>query len=239
MSGIFPVNGASAGDTTNSVLSPTLAAGTTAAWYRSSCSQAVDRFALNALISEILNAVNAAGISYDGSRVNNLALALAAIEANAVSTTTVESMIAAAVAALVGSAPDNMNTLREISAALCNDPNFCTTVETRFSELIGTAPAGYQTLGDLFDAIGGDPNFASSVNAALAGKADNSITITGGGIATGGGDLTADRVITVTAATLAQIQAGTDDTVAITPAGLADYLAAVAASGGPLVFVQI
>lgn len=41
--------------------------------------------------------------------------------------------------------------------------------------------------------------------------------ITGAGLATGGGDLSADRTITVTAATQAQAEAGTANDVALTP----------------------
>jgi hypothetical protein len=46
-------------------------------------------------------------------------------------------------------------------------------------------------------------------------------TITGGGLATGGGDLTASRVITVTKATGAEVTTGTNDAKAITPLAFA------------------
>ena len=45
--------------------------------------------------------------------------------------------------------------------------------------------------------------------------------VASGGLVTGGGDLSADRTLTVTAATTAQVRAGTDAATAITPAGLA------------------
>jgi hypothetical protein len=56
-------------------------------------------------------------------------------------------------------------------------------------------------------------------------KADKTVTITGGGLATGGGSLAANRVITVPKATGAEAAAGTDDTKAITPLALVTPLA--------------
>lgn len=58
---------------------------------------------------------------------------------------------------------------------------------------------------------------------ALAGR-----TITGGGLATGGGDLSANRVITVTAASPAEADAGADNTKALTAASIVNVLAAIA-----------
>ncbi len=54
--------------------------------------------------------------------------------------------------------------------------------------------------------------------------------ISAAGLATGGGDLTADRVITVTAATGANVQAGTSTAVAVTPKALADAMPPVSVS---------
>ncbi|HZG33420.1 MAG TPA: hypothetical protein VEZ59_09100 [Sphingopyxis sp.] len=51
-------------------------------------------------------------------------------------------------------------------------------------------------------------------------------TITGAGLATGGGDLTASRVITVPKATGAIVTTGTDDTMAITALALAQAMGA-------------
>ena len=63
----------------------------------------------------------------------------------------------------------------------------------------------------------------------------SSVTITGAGLATGGGSLAANRTITVTKSTNAQATAGTDDTTAMTPLRVADAItsratAAVAAA---------
>ena len=68
-------------------------------------------------------------------------------------------------------------------------------------------------------------NILASV-AAAATTANNAVqttrNVSAGGIATGGGDLSADRTITVTKATGAEITTGTDDTHAVTAKAMAD-----------------
>lgn len=64
---------------------------------------------------------------------------------------------------------------------------------------------------------------------AIAGKVAGTRQIAGAGLATGGGDLTADRTITVTGASAAEADAGTSTTKALTPASLTNILAAIAA----------
>jgi hypothetical protein len=61
----------------------------------------------------------------------------------------------------------------------------------------------------------------ASILALIAAATPSTRTITGTGLATGGGSLAADRTIAVTAATAAEIAAGTRGDVAVTPAGLA------------------
>lgn len=56
----------------------------------------------------------------------------------------------------------------------------------------------------------------------------SSRTISGGGLATGGGDLSADRTITVTAASASDVRVGTDTTKALTAAALVGAAAFVA-----------
>lgn len=70
---------------------------------------------------------------------------------------------------------------------------------------------------------------ASTAAAALTnlGAAASATTISGGGLATGGGDLSANRTITVAAATGAQTAALTSATVAVTPDSIGDALAFV------------
>ena len=68
---------------------------------------------------------------------------------------------------------------------------------------------------------------ATSANLTSAwGTANSAVqttrNVSAGGIATGGGDLSADRTITVTKATGAEVTTGTDDTHAVTPKALAD-----------------
>ena len=57
------------------------------------------------------------------------------------------------------------------------------------------------------------------------------ITVTGGGLVSGGGNLTANRVLRVAAATAAQVRAGTDNTTAITPAALGPMIKSFGSSG--------
>lgn len=66
-------------------------------------------------------------------------------------------------------------------------------------------------------------------SAATAGAAtDCGRSVTGAGLASGGGALTADRVITVTAASQAQAEAGTDNATAMTPLRVAQAIAVLA-----------
>ena len=53
-----------------------------------------------------------------------------------------------------------------------------------------------------------------------AGAVPTTRSVTGGGLVTGGGDLAADRVLTVTKASSAEVAAGVNDTKAITPLAL-------------------
>lgn len=65
------------------------------------------------------------------------------------------------------------------------------------------------------------PASLAQVLDAIAARVTTARTVTGGGLVTGGGDLSANRTLTVAKATPAEIQAGTEDGKAITPAGLA------------------
>lgn len=58
-------------------------------------------------------------------------------------------------------------------------------------------------------------------------KVDKTVTVTGAGLATGGGALSANQTITVTKSTSAQATAGTDDTTAMTPIRVKDAVAAL------------
>ena len=80
---------------------------------------------------------------------------------------------------------------------------------------------------------GGD-HIRVPASAVIAGLALASRSVTAAGLASGGGDLTADRTITVPAATNAQAIAGTATTVAMTPAAAAAATAAALAAGDRL-----
>ena len=69
--------------------------------------------------------------------------------------------VQAAIAALVKSAPETLDTLEELAAALGNDPNFATTIIELIADKLDT---------DIFE------EFQTTVNELLAGKAD-SVTV--------------------------------------------------------------
>ena len=68
----------------------------------------------------------------------------------------------------------------------------------------------------------------TDLQAALDAKAPGTRSISAAGLATGGGDLSANRTITVTAASQAEAEAGTDNTKAMTPLRTAQAIAELA-----------
>ena len=74
------------------------------------------------------------------------------------------------------------------------------------------------------------PESIAGIVAALAAKAEAAVTVTGGGLATGGGDLSQNRQITVAAANAAEIAAGALNSKVVTPAGLASVAQSFGAS---------
>lgn len=99
-----------------------------------------------------------------------------------------------------------IGTQAEVDAGL-DDTRIVTPLKLKV--LLDATVAGINAVLDAFDA---------AMDAALA--AFSARTITGGGLVTGGGDLTADRVLTVTPATGADIVSG-DNTKAVTGAAIA------------------
>lgn len=73
----------------------------------------------------------------------------------------------------------------------------------------------------------------NGVIAAVSAALDDLLarTITGGGLASGGGNLTGSRVITVAAATQAQTRTGTANNVALTPAALGPMIKSLGNNG--------
>ena len=93
-------------------------------------------------------------------------------------------------------------------------------VTAAINNILGAAPTVLDTIAEIDAAISNDPNFATTMATALASKALKITKVQGGGLATGGGDLSADRTITVTVASNAQAQQGQDNVTVITPANL-------------------
>ncbi len=79
----------------------------------------------------------------------------------------------------------------------------------------------------------------SGILTTVAGLVPQTTTVTGSGIATGGGALSANQTIVVPPATQTQAVAGTDNTVAMTPLSTAQAIAALAPNQGRLIDVQV
>lgn len=76
MTGVFPTKGVAASLTKNAIAAPGVEANCSVQWYGPSCNPRLDPFAMNAVMSEIINAVNCADLDYDCSRLDNLCLAI-------------------------------------------------------------------------------------------------------------------------------------------------------------------
>jgi hypothetical protein len=159
---------------------------------------------LNMIQEELANVVEAAGMTLTKTSFNQLLLAIETIITNAMPYASDAEAIAGVV---------NRKVLSPHSgAALVTD---------RINALINSAPGALDTLKELADALGDDPNFATTVNTALAARALASRQITGGGLVSGGGDLSADRQLIVLIASGAELNAGTANDKALTPASYA------------------
>lgn len=89
-------------------------------------------------------------------------------------------------------------------------------------QLIGTTAAPSTTVYAANWQKTGGVSSDAVINALGYTPVTNARTITASGLVTGGGSLTANRTVTVTAATEADIKTGTSTTTAMTPKGLAD-----------------
>lgn len=81
MAGILPNNGVPPQNTQNGLETPDLAAGCANQYYGPRCNPRMDPFAMNALISEVINALNAIGQAYNCERLDNLATAFLSLQA--------------------------------------------------------------------------------------------------------------------------------------------------------------
>ena len=76
MAGIFPASGVSASEAINSLLDPNVVVGCEELWHSTGrCQPRFDPAAANAVMSELLNLINCAGVAYDCKRLDNLCLA--------------------------------------------------------------------------------------------------------------------------------------------------------------------
>lgn len=82
MAGILPNNGVPPGNTQNGIEDPDLTAGCENIYYGPRCNPRMDPFAMNALISEVINALNAIGQAYNCERLDNLATAFLTLQAD-------------------------------------------------------------------------------------------------------------------------------------------------------------
>lgn len=76
MAGIQPNSGVPAEQAQNSLLAPTLGPTCANLWYAPRCTPRLDPAAMNAMIAEIINFVNCAGLTYDCTRLDNMCLAI-------------------------------------------------------------------------------------------------------------------------------------------------------------------
>lgn len=90
------------------------------------------------------------------------------------------------------------------------------TVNAAIANLINSAPLALDTLNELAAALGNDPNFATTITNSLATKADKTITISGGGGLTGGGDLSANRTISMPDVVTAGSSGAANSTLSVT-----------------------
>lgn len=104
-------------------------------------------------------------------------------------------------------------------------------ISAAITSLVNASPAALDTLAELATALGDDPNFATTMTNALAGKVPTGRTIGVGGIATGGGDMSANRTITVPKSTNPQAIAGSDDASAMTPVRTKESVGAFGVGG--------
>lgn len=113
--------------------------------------------------------------------------------------------VQAAVAALVASAPGTLDTLNELAAALGSDPNFATTVATALAlkaplaspPLTGTPTAPTATAGTNTTQLATTAYVVAGIATAIADRVQNTRQIATQHSLTGGGQLTADRTLSL------------------------------------------
>ena len=92
-------------------------------------------------------------------------------------------------------------------------------VDAKVSGIVDSAPAALDTLNELAAALGDDANFSTTISNQIGAKASSSVTVSAGSGLTGGGDLTANRTLSVTGLTLTHFA---DSTIQDSSEGFAD-----------------
>lgn len=80
MSGMFPNGGVPANQTQGATTDPAIAPGCTPLWYAPRCNPKFDPFAMNGLMSEIVEVFKCAGHTYDCTLQNNLSQSILALQ---------------------------------------------------------------------------------------------------------------------------------------------------------------
>jgi hypothetical protein len=198
----------------------------------------LDWNALNAVYPSATNTITGGGLAYGGGSLNVPAQIItvpAATTADALAgaSTTLVITPATMQAALdqlhtqiLGAAPATLSTLAAIDAALGNDP----TLAADLTALIALKADKATQINTTYPLQGGSTlngNVTLTFNQSWSDGIYVPLTrtVTGNGLAVGGGALSANQVITVVPSTNAQAIAGTDNATAVTPASLGAALA--------------
>lgn len=121
---------------------------------------------------------------------------------------------------IVGTASQAANTLGKLEALVASAQSTASNAASAINSILAGASADVDTFIEVYNRFVNDESAASALNALVATKVGNGRKILVSGLATGGGDLSVDRTITVPGATFAEVNALTIDNKAVTPLGL-------------------
>ncbi len=112
-----------------------------------------------------------------------------------------------------------------IPASIARDSEYVAAIAAAVAALVASSPSTLDTLDELAAALGDDPNFATTITTLIGTKAPSTRSIGVGTGLSGGGDLSADRTISLGTILAALVSNGTPGAT-----GLAVLLAADAAA---------